>query len=107
MAALYGSWVASIDGQTAQVRLVRHPDYAGGLRGTVQRPGAAAAQLAGDIDDEGRLALDESQDGHRISALWLGRMVAGSCGHAFEGQWRRAGEERTHAFTLSRSGGWQ
>ena len=106
--ALYGSWEARIEGLpgTALVRLARHPEYAGGLRGTVER-GAATAQLAGDIDDEGRLALDESVDGRAISALWSGDMTAGSCGKEFKGTWRNTATDRSRDFTLRRTRSWQ
>ncbi|AMM25145.1 hypothetical protein [Variovorax sp. PAMC 28711] len=104
--ALYGQWEARFDGlpAVAAVRLGKHPDYEG-VRGTITRtPGATVAQLAGDIDDEGQLAIDESQDGHRISGVWLGRMEPGSCGKEFTGTWRNAADDSTHPFVLRRTG---
>jgi len=101
---LYGRWLARIDGQPepAQVLLHRHPDY-DGVRGTVSRPGQAPAQLAGDINPaDGQLALDESQDGKRISASWTGALVAGSCGKRFSGNWHSDADDKDHAFTLER-----
>ena len=83
--ALYGRWEARFDGMPgiARLQLAKHPDYAG-VRGTITRDGGAAspsvAQLAGDIDDEGLLNIDESQDGRAISGVWLGELQAGSCG---------------------------
>jgi hypothetical protein len=80
--ALFGTWEARIDGQqgVAIVKLSQHPDYAG-VRGTIARGSdgapATVAQLAGDIDDEGMLSLDESLDGRAISGVWLGERAAG------------------------------
>ncbi|WP_077001771.1 hypothetical protein [Variovorax sp. KK3] len=110
--ALYGRWEARIDGQPgiAQVRLERHPDYAG-VRGTVTRGGgtkpATVAQLAGDVDDEGMLNIDESADGRAISGSWLGELQPGSCGKEFKGTWRNASDDSTHPFVLNKTGTWQ
>ena len=107
-AALYGSWQARFNGLPglAVVRLARHPEYEGSVRGTIER-GGVTAQLAGDVDDDGVLHLDESQDGRAISAVWFGEMEAGSCGKEFKGIWRNATDDSTHPFTLTRTGGWQ
>ena len=107
--ALYGDWQARIDGTpgVARVRLDRHPEYAG-VRGTLSRTDAGGkpftAQLAGDIDDDGLLSIDESDDGRRISGVWLGEVVAGSCGKSFKGVWRNAADDTTHPFTLDKTG---
>jgi len=108
MPSLYGSWEARIDGQDGIATLVleRHPDY-DGVRGQVQRPGQPPAQVAGDIDPEGLLALDESQDGKSISASWSGELLPGSCGKAFKGTWRRGADDSEHAFTLHKAGSWK
>ena len=108
MQAIYGSWEARIDGQGGIATLVleRHPDYEG-VRGQVQRPGQPPAQVAGDIDPDGLLALDESQDGKSISASWSGELQPGSCGKTFKGTWRRGADNSEHAFTLHKSGSWK
>ena len=107
--ALYGAWEARIEGEAgiATVHLARHPDYEGSVRGTIDRHGGARALLSGDIDDDGRLNLDESQDGRAISAVWSGDMQPGSCGKEFKGIWRNAKDDSKHPFTLTRTGGWQ
>jgi hypothetical protein len=100
--ALFGRWELRIDGQpgTAIVEMARHPDYAG-VRGTVTREGnPTPSQIAGDIDDEGLLSIDQSDDGHVINAVWSGSMKAGSCGRVFEGTWRKAADERGTPFVL-------
>ncbi len=103
---LYGRWEARFEGLPgrAVVRLGKHPEYKGSVRGTIER-GGVMAQLAGDIDDDGQLNLDESQDGRAISALWSGEMQAGSCGKEFTGTWRNATDDSTHPFFLTRIGG--
>jgi hypothetical protein len=107
--ALFGTWEARIDGQNgvAKVKLNKHPDYAG-VRGTISRAGdgapTAIAQLAGDIDDEGMLSLDESLDGRAISGVWLGELQAWSCGKEWKGIWRDAASDTTHPFVLNKIG---
>lgn len=103
--ALYGSWDARFDGVpgVATVRFRPHPEYAGSVRGDILRDGAGA-QLAGDIDDDGLLTLDESQDGRAISAVWSGAMQPGSCGKEFKGTWRNAIDDSTRPFVLNKTG---
>lgn len=86
LTALYGRWEARIEGVpgSATVLLAAHPDYPG-VRGTLQRADGADAALAGDIDDEGLLTIDESQDGRAITATWSGALQRGSCGREFQG----------------------
>jgi hypothetical protein len=110
--ALYGPWEARIEGipGVARVQLARHPDYEG-VRGTITRESpakeASVAQLAGDIDDEGLLSIDESMDGRAISGNWLGELQPGSCGKEFRGTWRNASDDSTHPFVLNKTGSWQ
>jgi len=101
--ALYGRWQMTFQsGDTASVVLHKHPDYEGGIRGTITRAGLVA-QLAGDIDDDGLLTLDESQDGIAISATWSGDLQAGSCGKEFKGLWRNARDDSTLDFVLQKT----
>lgn len=98
--ALYGLWQVTFDGaDMASVVLDPHPDYEGGVRGTITRAGLVA-QLAGDIGDDGLLTLDESQDGRAISAIWSGDLQAASCGKEFKGLWRNALDDSTRNFVL-------
>ena len=101
--ALYGTWEARIEGQpgVAVVRLHKHPDY-NGVQGTVARSGQRDALLAGDIDSDGLLSLDESQDGHAISANWSAPLRAASCGTVFEGSWRNAADDSVHPLVLQK-----
>jgi hypothetical protein len=107
--ALYGRWEARFDGlpAVAAVQLGKHPDYEG-VRGTISRNASNAApptvaQLAGDVDDEGALSIDESLDGRAISGVWSGKLQAGSCGREFRGTWRNAADESVHPFVLSKT----
>ena len=112
--SLYGRWEARFDGAPAAaiVQLGRHPDYAG-VRGTITRHAAdgsarpEVAQLAGDVDDDGALSIDESLDGRAISGVWAGTLQPGSCGQEFRGTWRNAADESTHPFVLKKEGGMQ
>ncbi len=101
---LYGDWQARFDGRaaTAAVRLDRHPEYEG-VRGTITRADASVAQLAGDVDDQGTLAIDESRDGRRITGVWSGTLRLASCGREFTGTWRNADDDSTHPFTLTKT----
>ena len=103
--ALYGTWDARFEGVpgVATVRFRPHPEYAGSVRGEIVRDGTGA-QLAGDIDDDGLLTLDESQDGRAISAVWSGAMQTGSCGKEFKGTWRNAIDDSTRPFVLNKTG---
>jgi hypothetical protein len=120
--SLYGRWEARFAGlpAVAVVQLGKHPDYAG-VRGTITRNAgnagnagnarnagnagsakATVAQLAGDVDDEGALSIDESQDGHAISGVWSGKLQARSCGREFRGTWRNAADDSVHPFVLGK-----
>ncbi|MDM0117084.1 hypothetical protein QTI66_33725 [Variovorax sp. J22R133] len=107
MQALYGTWDATFDGVPgiATVVLEKHPDY-DGVRGTIQRAGKPPARLAGDIDTDGLLALDESQDGQSIDASWSGDTTPGTCGKEFKGTWRKASDDSTRPFVLRKTGQW-
>ncbi|MET3495506.1 hypothetical protein [Variovorax boronicumulans] len=108
--SLYGRWEARFDGLPAVsvVQLGKHPDYAG-VRGTITRNAGGGAkptvaQLAGDVDDEGALSIDESQDGRAISGNWAGTLQPRSCGREFRGTWRNAADDTTHPFVLTKTG---
>lgn len=109
---MYGLWrvefAAGPDGKSptaqATVLLERNRERADSLYGAINRQGARAL-LAGDIE-AGELVLDESVDGKAISAVWVGQVVAGSCGKEIRGTWRQAADGATRHFTLSKRPGW-
>ncbi|AMO25337.1 hypothetical protein UC35_08595 [Ramlibacter tataouinensis] len=97
---LLGTWKAEIEGERAPLTLVlvKHPEYAETVRGTLKRAGRII-QLAGDVL-EGELTLEESVNGLNISATWLGDVVEGSCGREVRGEWKAEGNPRALAFVL-------
>lgn len=105
---LYGAWRAQwtgSDGPDALLQLQRHPELSDSVRGQVERDGITAL-LAGDVDD-GDLTLEESRDGKRISATWIGRVDPASCGKVIRGTWRDADTDARRDFVLRRQSGWQ
>ncbi|WP_189686763.1 hypothetical protein [Pseudorhodoferax aquiterrae] len=104
---LYGTWQAQWQGEDAPgatLQLERHPELGDSVRGRVERDGTTAL-LAGDVDD-GDLTLEESRDGKRISATWIGRVDADSCGKLIRGTWTDADTEARREFVLRRAAGW-
>lgn len=104
---LYGTWHGQREGESAPgavLRLHRHPELSDSVRGELERDGIAAL-LAGDVDN-GDLTLEESRDGRRISATWIGRVDEASCGRAFRGTWTDADSGSQRSFVLRRASGW-
>jgi hypothetical protein len=97
---LVGLWRAEFDGQAAGATLLLepHPRYAASLSGEVNRNGERA-RIAADLED-GEFTLEESADGVRISATWLGDVVEGSCGREIRGVWEASGGTPRRSFTL-------
>lgn len=105
---LYGAWRAQWSGSdapAAQLQLQRHPELSDSVRGQVERDGITAL-LAGDVND-GDLTLEESRDGKRISATWVGRVDPASCGKLIRGTWSDADTDARRDFVLRRQPGWQ
>lgn len=108
---LYGLWRAEFEGlpQPATVLFERHAELAGSVSGHINRDGVKA-QIAGDVDD-GELALDESLDGHNISATWTGTVVDHTCGKEIKGTWNNTlpgtPGHRSYPFVLRKLPGWQ
>lgn len=100
---LWGLWRVRVEGQPpATLLLERHATRADSVYGEVSRAGVRA-QLAGDIE-AGELVLDESDDGQRISAVWVARPSDGHCGRQWSGHWRAAGSLRQVPFVMQRMG---
>lgn len=99
-AQMLGLWRAQFDGNghVGTMLIEKHPVYAQSISGTLNRNGDRS-QLAGDVED-GEVTLEESADGKRIAATWLGEIVEGSCGREIRGTWTRDGETRGTAFVL-------
>lgn len=104
---LYGLWRADFEGLTQSATLLfeKHPELSGSVSGGVNRNGVKAL-IAGDVD-HGEFTLEESQDGQRIAATWLGTVVENSCGKEIRGTWSNASNATTYPFLLRKLPGWQ
>jgi hypothetical protein len=96
------------------LQLERHPEHANSVRGTLSLQGKTegastpfpSVQLSGDVED-GEMILDESEDGVRISAVWVGTATAEGCGLEIRGTRRLAGEESGQLFVMTKTPGWR
>ena len=97
---LVGLWRAELNGQAQQgatLLLEPHREYAQSLSGEINRDGSRA-RVAADLE-EGEFTLEESADGQRITATWLGDVVEGSCGKEIRGR-REGGWDGIAPFVL-------
>lgn len=97
---IVGMWQAEFDGlgHGGMLLLDKHPVYSDSFSGAINRNGERRP-LAGDVED-GEFTMEESADGVRIAATWLGEVVEGSCGREIRGTWTAEGEQAGHAFRL-------
>jgi hypothetical protein len=101
---MFGFWRAEVEGGGgATLLLEKHAVYGESFSGAVNR-GGARALVAGDVDD-GDFTLEESQDGVRISATWIGEVVEGSCGREIRGTWKAEGDALAKPFVLRKMQG--
>lgn len=100
-AALVGLWRAEFDGgaRGATLLLEPHKEYTQSLSGEINRDGVRARVVA-DLED-GQFTMEESEDGRRISATWLGDVVDGSCGREIRGR-REGGWDGKLPFVLKK-----
>ena len=96
---LHGVWTVQLDGSGPPwtLQLGPHPEHQGSLRGELKQ-GTLRYPVVADLEG-GEFTLEESHDGARIAATWLGTVVAGSCGRALQGQ-RIGPQERRQAFLI-------
>lgn len=88
---LYGQWVAQVGNEAPwALTLGPHPEHQGSLRGELTQ-GPLRHAVVADLDD-GEFTLEESHDGQRIAATWLGNLPAQGCGRQIQGQRVRAGQ---------------
>lgn len=99
-AQLLGLWRAEVQGvgHAGMLLLEKHALYAESFSGTINRDGDRRP-VAGDVED-GEFTLEESADGKRISATWIGEVVEGSCGREIRGTWTIDGEPAGRPFVL-------
>ncbi len=104
---LLGQWTGTIEGQagTVQLQLGPHPQWKGTVKGTIERHGSEGARrpMVGDVDD-GTVTLEESEDGQRISATWLGTVVEGSCAREIRGDYLEGEDAGPKPFVLRKLG---
>lgn len=98
---LIGAWEVVLHTQPPQrwpLTLQAHPEHTGSLQGQLDQSGRKAMVVAD--WDEGEFTMEESHDGQRIAATWLGTATQGQCGRQIEGQ-RLQGEAAAPArFTM-------
>lgn len=98
---LHGQWTAQIAGEAPwTLTLGPHPEHAGSLRGELTQ-GQQRHAVVADLDD-GEFTLEETHDGQRIAATWLGSVTASSCGRQIQGQRAFMGQS-SRDFLISRT----
>ncbi len=98
---LLGQWTVQVAGEAPwALHLGPHPEHAGSLRGElVQGPYRRA--VVADLD-EGEFTLEETHDGQRIAATWLGSLPAAGCGRRIQGQ-RQLSDQTSQPFQITRT----
>lgn len=102
---LVGTWRVELAGQSMPWTLLLrpHPEHEGSLRGALMQNPRHLAVVA-DIE-AGELTMEESHDGMRIAATWLGQVQAGSCGQLIRGErLNPASDERPRGFQMRATG---
>lgn len=91
----------------------RHPEHDDSLRGAMKPIGSAQSPsatgtvwLSGDLED-GELILDESDNGQRISAVWVAHPSAKGCGKVFKGNRRLADSDTLQTFVMTKAASWR
>lgn len=99
---MLGLWRATIQGvaQEATLMFEKHPSYADSVAGDIVR-GGVRGLLSGEVDN-GEFSMEESADGQRIWATWVGEFVDGSCGREIHGTWQRDGAARGVKFVMKK-----
>lgn len=97
---LQGEWTGTVEGQSQPVRLQLgpHPQWKGNVKGTIAR-GADTRPMVGDVADD-HITLEESADGKRITATWLGDVVEGSCAREIRGNFIEGDDAAPRSFVL-------
>ncbi|XJC75652.1 hypothetical protein ACHFCA_02765 [Delftia tsuruhatensis] len=74
------------------------PQWKGNVKGTIAR-GADTRPMVGDVADD-HITLEESADGKRITATWLGDVVEGSCAREIRGNYLEGEDVAPRPFVL-------
>lgn len=83
---LQGQWRVQLKAQAHAWRLdlKPHPEHIGSLRGELDT-GSQRFAVVADWDD-GEFTLEESHDGQRIAATWLGKLSPNGCAQTLMGE---------------------
>ncbi len=101
---LYGTWSAQITGEPLwTLTLGPHLEHVGSLQGELvptTGPNPKPHAVVADLDD-GEFTLEETHDGQRIAATWLGSLPKAACGRQIQGHRITAGQD-SRPFVLTR-----
>lgn len=83
---LHGKWRLQMTETSPawSLSLGPHPEHIGSLRGELSQ-GSKRHPVVADLDGR-EFTMEESHDGQRIAATWLGLAVPGHCGRLIEGE---------------------
>ncbi len=101
---LIGPWQVTLHTPTPQrwtLQLQAHPEHTGSLKGSLLQ-GERTALVVADWD-EGEFTMEESHDGQRIAATWLGTATKGQCGRQIEGERVQGEQAPATRFTIRSS----
>ena len=90
---LLGAWTVQLDGAGPHwsLQLGPHPEHQGSLRGELMQ-GALRYPVVADLDGRD-FTLEESHDGQRIAATWLGEVQVQHCDWSITGE-RQMGDAK-------------
>lgn len=96
---LHGSWTLQLAGASGpwRLQLGPHPEHLGSLRGELTQ-GSARHPVVADLDGRD-FTMEESHDGQRIAATWLGTAIPGHCGRLIQGV-RQEQNQTAQDFTM-------
>ncbi len=88
---LHGAWTVQLESTGPQwtLQLGPHPEHQGSLRGELTQ-GALRYPVVADLDGRD-FTLEESHDGRRIAATWLGEVQVQHCDWSITGE-RKMGD---------------
>jgi len=98
---LQGPWTVQVAGEAPwALHLGPHPEHTGSLHGELTQ-GPLRRAVVADLDD-GEFTLEETHDGQRIAATWLGSLPAAGCGRLIQGQ-RLGPNQVSQPFAITRT----
>ena len=100
---LHGVWTVQMDNTSPHwtLRLGPHPEHQDSLRGELSQ-GDLRYPVVADLD-HGEFTLEESHDGQRIAATWLGEVQVSQCDLIITGERQFGSDTRRHQSFVIRS----